>query len=133
MRVMIDANVIYSALILPKSLVGERVRHIKENHTLVLCEYIIKEVVDSFIEDRPDDLLEFLPLLEVLADEMFVLKKDKGTKSPNIRDVDDMPVLINAIEADVDILVTGDKDFDDVKIEKLRILKPGQYEKEFMI
>ena len=129
---MIDANVIYSAITLPNSLVGARVRHIKENHTLVLCEYIIQEVTETFITDRPNDLIEFLALLDLLADEIFVLNYVKEAKYPTIRDLDDLPVLINAIEANVDILITGDKDFDDVKIKRPRIMKPGQYEKEFM-
>jgi hypothetical protein len=44
-----------------------------------------------------------------------------------------MPVLINAIESDVDLLITGDKDFDDVIIEKPKIIKPRRYIDEYMV
>jgi AbrB family looped-hinge helix DNA binding protein len=46
---------------------------------------------------------------------------------PNIRDIDDLPVLANAIESEVDLLITGDKDFEDVIIEKPRIMKHREY------
>ena len=133
MRIMIDANVIYSALTLPISLVGKRLQHIKENHTLVLCEYVIKESEGIFEEKRPKDLKRFKLLLNNMADEIFDLKEINETKYPHIRDIKDYPVLASAIEADVDLLITGDTDFDDVKyIKKPRIITPGEYEKMFM-
>jgi len=51
---------------------------------------------------------------------------------PAIRDEKDIPVLAAAIESKVDIFITGDKDFDDVKIERPRIMKPKQYSDEYM-
>ena len=42
-------------------------------------------------------------------------------------DVDDEKVLYSAIIADVDILLTGDKDFSDIEIEKPEILTPGAF------
>lgn len=44
-----------------------------------------------------------------------------------IRDVDDEKVLYSAIMADVDILLTGDKDFSDIDIERPEILTPGEF------
>lgn len=38
-------------------------------------------------------------------------------KYPKIRNIHDLPVLVSAILSDVDILLTGDKDFEDVKID----------------
>jgi predicted nucleic acid-binding protein len=45
----------------------------------------------------------------------------------NILDKKDLPVLISAITEDVDILITGDKDFSEVEIEKPEILTPAQF------
>ena len=39
----------------------------------------------------------------------------------------------NAIEAKVDILITGDKDFDDLNLEKPKILKPRKYIDEYIV
>lgn len=41
--------------------------------------------------------------------------------------MDDEKVLYSAIIADVDILLTGDKDFSDIEIEKPEILTPGAF------
>ena len=46
---------------------------------------------------------------------------------PKIRDIKDLPVLASAILSDSDILITGDKDFEDVKIDKPLIFTPTKY------
>ncbi|MEN3004584.1 hypothetical protein [Dehalobacterium formicoaceticum] len=50
-----------------------------------------------------------------------------------IRDKMDYPVLNTAIIEDVDILVTGDKDFSDVEIEKPEILTPSEFAEKYII
>lgn len=39
----------------------------------------------------------------------------------------DYPILYTAILDNVDVLVTGDGDFNDVKVEKPEILKPSEF------
>ena len=53
-------------------------------------------------------------------------------KCADIRDVKDYPVLYTAIIEDVDILVTGDKDFSDIEIEKPEIMSPTQFIERFL-
>lgn len=48
-------------------------------------------------------------------------------KYPKIRDIKDLPVLVSAILSDSDILLTGDKDFEDIKIDKPLIFTPAKY------
>jgi predicted nucleic acid-binding protein len=55
-------------------------------------------------------------LIEALNDESSPLVK--------IRDEKDYPVLHAAITGQVDVLLTGDKDFFDVKIDRPEILSP---------
>jgi len=43
-----------------------------------------------------------------------------------------LPVLANAIESKVELFITGDKDFDDVIVEKPKIIKPRKYIDEYM-
>lgn len=50
----------------------------------------------------------------------------------NIRDVKDYPVLYTAIIEDVDILVTGDKDFSDIEIERPEIMSPTQFMERYL-
>ena len=48
-------------------------------------------------------------------------------KFPPVRDSDDLPVLVSAIMEDVDILLTGDKDFASLDLERPQILTPAQF------
>ena len=49
------------------------------------------------------------------------------TKYPSMRDSNDLPILVSAIISDSDILITGDKDFEDISIKKPLIFTPNQY------
>ena len=44
-----------------------------------------------------------------------------------IRDMKDYPVLYTAIREDVDVLITDDKDFSDVDVERPEILTLAQF------
>jgi predicted nucleic acid-binding protein len=70
--------------------------------------------------------------MEKVPYELFILKKREDKKYPNIRDIDDLPVLANAIESNVDLLITGDHDFDEIILGKPKIIKPRKYIDEFM-
>ncbi len=50
-----------------------------------------------------------------------------------IRDKMDYPVLYTAIIEDVDILITGDKDFAKVDVEKPEILTPAEFAVQYII
>ncbi|MCL1853716.1 MAG: hypothetical protein FWF88_11915 [Peptococcaceae bacterium] len=46
MKVMIDSNVLVSAIYNPKSMPNLALHNVCENHTLVLCDHIIAECYD---------------------------------------------------------------------------------------
>ncbi len=46
---------------------------------------------------------------------------------PEMRDPHDVPILASAILSDSDILLTGDKDFDNVDLKRPLILSPSKY------
>jgi predicted nucleic acid-binding protein len=46
---------------------------------------------------------------------------------PLIRDKNDLPVLVSAIIADVDIIISGDKDLLTLDIEKPEVLTPKKF------
>jgi predicted nucleic acid-binding protein len=54
------------------------------------------------------------------------------SKYPKVRDPKDIPVLAFAIEGQADIFLTGDKDFEDIKLDKPRIMTPKEFEAEFL-
>ena len=56
---------------------------------------------------------------------IYNLKYRKG-------EMKDYPVLYTAIIEEVDLLVTGDKDFSDIDIEKPEIMSPAQFMERFL-
>lgn len=45
---------------------------------------------------------------------------------------EDYPVLYTAIMEDVDVLVTGDKDFSDIDVERPEIMTPAEFMDQFI-
>jgi len=132
-RVMVDANIIVSAVLFPDSVVAKAFSHIIDNHTLVLSKYTLREVEKVFDKKFQHKIIELKEFIRKTPYELFENSNPKHNTYPNIRDIDDMSVLINAIESDVDLLITGDKDFDDVLIKKPKIMKPRRYIDEYKV
>ena len=129
---MADANIIISAGLFSESTVGMTLSHIVKNHQLVLCKYTLdelKEVFERKFSNRIEYLNKFVEDLKYELIDMVITNYDNY---PQIRDIDDMPLLAHAIEAKVDILITGDKDFDDIIIETPKIIKPRQYIEKYL-
>jgi hypothetical protein len=42
-------------------------------------------------------------------------------------DANDLPILVSAMVGDVDVLLTGDKDFDAVNVERPAIPSPAKF------
>ena len=133
MRIMVDANIIVSAILFPKSIIAKAFDHLANNFDLILSKYTIDEVEGVFNDKFPHKLSEMKMFIKQVPYELFVLNKVDNKKYLNIRDNKDLPVLINAIESKTDVFITGDKDFDDVRIEIPKIIKPRKYIDEYMI
>ena len=66
--------------------------------------------------------------MRVFVDSIFTTPhKIDEKKYPKIRDIKDLPVLVSAILSDADILLTGDKDFENIEIDKPLIMSPMKY------
>lgn len=132
MRIMLDTNVLISSIIFKSKIMNDLIAAILKDHRLVLPSYVIEElkaVVQRKFEGRSADLDHFLTVLPFeyvyTPDEM-----DEGLFE--IRDEMDYPVLYSAIVEDVDILITGDKDFADIDIEKPEILTPNEFVSKYV-
>jgi putative PIN family toxin of toxin-antitoxin system len=129
---MVDANVIISAGLFPESSIGEVLAHVVKNHKLVLCQYTLNELENVF-KNKFSEKIEYLnKFIKKLKYELVDIEIIDYEKYPRIRDNDDMPLLACAIETKVDILITGDKDFDEISIKIPKILKPREYIEKYM-
>lgn len=50
----------------------------------------------------------------------------------SIRDIKDYPVIYTAIIEGVDILITGDKDFEELQLETPEIMTPAEFTDRFL-
>jgi len=102
--------------------------HLTKNNRIVLCSYGLDELYDVVRRKFPSKLqqieifLQKLPFTLVHTPEIDLLEMDI-----KIRDESDYPILMSAILADVDVLITGDKDFKDLVIDKPEVLTPTDY------
>lgn len=127
MRIMIDTNVIFSALLFPSERMNLLMHKITTEHQLVLSSYIVEELLAVTRRKFPGKLEAVDTLLSQLPYELVYTPSQPKPGLFQIRDEMDYPVLYSAITEDVDIFITGDKDFDDLEIERPEILRPAQF------
>ena len=127
MRVMVDTNIIVSAALFPKSGLAQLFEILASKHMLVICSHVVEELQIIFKKKFPEMTDAFEEFLVKLTYEYFYTPQYiEISKYPSIRDKEDLPILVSSILADVDVLITGDKDFSKVEIDKPEILTPRE-------
>lgn len=122
MKVMLDTNILISAFVFKSKQMNELIYKLSKEHEIIICSYTLeelKELIDTKFKVSKKDLDEFLKNFpfNLVYSPIFV-----ENKLFDIRDKDDYIILHTAIIEDVDVFITGDKDFDDVDIEKPEIM-----------
>jgi len=108
MRVLVDTNILLSAMWFKNSRVARVLLYVAANHELILCDQNITELRDVLSRKSP----EVLPDAEVfLAELSYELIPSAFYVEKLIRDPKDQPILNAAIVNGVDVILTGDKDF----------------------
>lgn len=131
MRIMLDTNVLISMLLFPSEKSNRMMKHITGEHRLVISSFVLDEIMEVINRKFPAQKESMDCLLSKLSFEMVYTPHTMKAGLFEIRDSKDYPVLYTAIIEDVDIFVTGDKDFLDVNIEKPEILTPAMYTERF--
>lgn len=127
MRILVDTNILFSALLFPHSKPSQALLYAVDNHEIVLCDRNLAELRDILKRKAP----KYLPDAEVLIAELpyeLIPAVDHAEKL--IRDAKDQPILNAAIVADVDVILTGDKDFLSLEMEHPRCLTVAQFLEE---
>ena len=123
MRIMLDTNIIISAGIFGGRQLSELTLIIADKFSLVLSSAIVEELRIVVRKKFPDKMPVIERFLKRLSYEMaYTPTSFDYDIYPIIRDKKDYPILASAIIADVDILITGDKDFSPVDIERPEIM-----------
>ena len=124
MKIMIDTNVLVSAVYNPNSKPAQVVRSVCENHELVLCDHIVAECYDVVGRKFPQHTPVLNKLLTSLGYSLVVAPRGDAAQ---IADPKDAPILNAAILEDVDVVISGDHHFLELDIERPKIQTPVQY------
>jgi len=124
MRAMVDTNILFSAILFPQSKPATVLRHICESGSLVLCDHVINELFDAIGRKRPDLFPDAELFLAELQYEAVITPR---APQKLISDPKDAPILNAAILADVDIIISGDKHFLELDMERPETMKAAEY------
>lgn len=130
MRVLIDTNVLISAALFPHSTPAQAFW--KANtypFQAVICEQNLDEMKRIFMKKFPDKLpaLDSFISNSLLSIEIVDTPEIPVEEERLIRDMMDRPILRSAAVSDVDIILTGDKDFLGSGIEHPRMMTPSDF------
>ena len=130
MRVMIDTNIFISAALFPKGRTAEALyKALMPPFQPVVCDYVVDELHRKFQEKFPDRTVELEAFLYTAlpASEMTETPKETNEAEARIRDPKDRPILRAALNAGVDLFLTGDKDFLESSVEDPRIISVAAF------
>ena len=132
MRVMLDTNILISAFVFQSRKIYVVIDFIVSHHELVLPSYVVDELKDVVGRKFPKMASTLDEFLTTLSFTLAYSPKLMPTGLFKIRDVSDAPILYTAIIEGIDVLITGDKDFDDTEVEKPMIMTVSKFEKVYM-
>lgn len=127
MRVMIDTNVLMSALLFPSEQMNALIYKITTEHRLVLSSYVVDELLNVVRRKFESKLEAVDSLLSQLPYELVYTPEHPKPGLFEVGDEKDYPVLYSAITEDVDVFITGDRDFDGLGLEKPEITSPTAF------
>ena len=128
MRVMLDTNIFISMIFFPSAQTRELTRRLTESHQIVVCDYVIEElrlVTERKFPAKRKFLDHFF--LELPFELVYTPRELDWSEFPQIRDGKDLPILATAIMEEIDVFLTGDKDFLVMDVETPEVLTMKQF------
>lgn len=122
MKIMLDTNVLISAFVFGGQ-AGHLIKILFESeHELYVSDYIDQEFKDK-LQDKWPRLSEEVYSLYHRLDINFCRSTEEILGK--LRDVKDIPVLSDALYHHIDVILTGDRDFLEAKLEYPLIYSPA--------
>jgi predicted nucleic acid-binding protein len=124
MKILADTNILFSALLFPRSKPSLALFHAAMHHELFLCDQNLREFRDVLRRKAP----QYLPDAEVFLVELpFELISAPESPEKLIDDPKDQPILNAAILAEVDVIISGDKHFLKLDLDHPKTITPAEY------
>jgi len=135
MKILIDSSTLYSA-ISHHGKVREMLRALIEKHQIVTTLYIKEEVKRNFERafsgEKKEEILKeleiFISECEMKAKRDYLEYLEEAREKISDKDA---PVLACGMLPDIDCLITSDKEFWEIKSDKVTILSPKTARKKF--
>ena len=130
MKVMLDTNIIISAVLFPNGRAAQAfLKSLSYPYEPIVCDYVLNELRRKFDEKFPDkasNLYEFLQMallfIEVVPTPTLELLEER-----QIRDPKDRPILRAALKNHADLFLTGNKDFLESSVPDPRIISVAEF------
>lgn len=133
MKILIDTNVLISTALFPDSFAAKAYEMIIKNpENVIICDYELDEMRSVFTRKFPDKINELNEFLICLEETVSIVKVPQGISPFDIRDVNDEPILRTAISHKADLILTGDKDFAAVIMEKPLVMTPREFCEQYL-
>ena len=132
MRVMLDTNIFVSMIFFPSTQTRELAKRLTDSHQIIVCDYVVEElriVTDRKFLGKRNDIDRFF--FELPFELVYTLKMVDSDDLPEIRDPKDSPILAAAVMEDIDVFVTGDKDFLVLDIDMPEIVTMADFLKRY--
>ena len=122
MRIMLDTNILISAAFFRNVQMDETIEFITMRHDLILADVVIDEFIEVASYKKFDRVEAAKRFISKLPFTLFETPDISQIEGVTIRDESDYPILFTAIKSEVDIFITGDKDFLESGIERPEII-----------
>lgn len=130
MKVMIDTNILFSSALNENGTPYKAyLKAVTYPNQAIICEQNVDELYRVFRKKFPDKmyLLDRFFSIAMMSLDVVKVPVIENTLENKIRDITDKPILRTAIHENVDILLTGDKDFLEADITALKIMTASQF------
>ncbi|MCL2023512.1 MAG: putative toxin-antitoxin system toxin component, PIN family [Oscillospiraceae bacterium] len=124
MKILVDTNILISALLNPNGVPAQALLLVAQNHELILSDYNIAELRRVTSEKFPNKHADVDVLLAKLTYEIVPapLMPQKLITDPK-----DAPILNAAIIYEVDLIISGDKHFRNLALERPKVVSAAEY------
>lgn len=123
MKVMLDTNILVSMIFFPSSITKSFSQILFQYYQVALCDYVIEELYLVTKRKFPQKLHSLEHFFNELPFELVYTPKQLDLNNfPVVRDIKDSPILATALLHNIEIFITGDKDFHVLQISSPKIL-----------
>ena len=125
MKIMIDTNVLISAILFPNGKAAQAlIKALTPPCKPYVCDYILDELQRKFKEKFPDNTIELEEFLFNALKTIKVVNTPKYSieEESLIRDIKDRPILRATKKSKIEYLLTGDKDFLEANIDNPKVI-----------